>query len=94
MRRKVLLAGLIITSISIVTALPSYAAALKPPISKFTVHTPLDDGAKVVSGGTGYCALLATGGVDCWGKGALGELGNGTFYNTGAKASATPVVVE
>ena len=31
----------------------------------------------LVSDGDGYCALLTSGGVDCWGNGADGELGNG-----------------
>ncbi|MBV8464234.1 MAG: hypothetical protein JO368_13135 [Acidimicrobiales bacterium] len=37
------------------------------------------------------CSLLASGGVDCWGYGADGELGNGTFYATNDGGSATPV---
>ena len=44
--------------------------------------------------GGSYCALLTSGGVDCWGYGADGELGNGTFYTTGQQGSATPVEVE
>ena len=40
------------------------------------------------------CALLASGGVDCWGIGYFGELGDGTFYTTGNEGSATPVQVE
>jgi alpha-tubulin suppressor-like RCC1 family protein len=44
------------------------------------------------SDGYGYCAVLASGGVDCWGRGDAGQLGNGVFYssNTG---SDVPVVV-
>ena len=34
------------------------------------------------SGGETYCAVLFTGGVDCWGEGAAGELGNGIYYTT------------
>jgi len=41
----------------------------------------------------GYCALLISGAVDCWGYGSDGELGNGTFYTTGNQGSATPVQV-
>ena len=43
----------------------------------------------------GYCALLGSGGVDCWGDGGRGQLGNGVFLNTGdVYGSATPVTVE
>jgi alpha-tubulin suppressor-like RCC1 family protein len=28
--------------------------------------------------GFGYCAVLTSGGVDCWGENSMGELGNGT----------------
>lgn len=38
--------------------------------------------------------MLTTGGVDCWGYGLGGEFGNGTFYPSGNKGSATPIQVE
>jgi len=41
-----------------------------------------------------YCALLTSGGVDCWGWGEDGELGNGTFDTTSPYGTATPVQVE
>jgi alpha-tubulin suppressor-like RCC1 family protein len=52
--------------------------------------------AKVVGGiGAGdYCAVLTSGGVDCWGYGYDGELGAGTFTTNGDAGSATPVAVE
>jgi len=37
-----------------------------------------------------YCALLATGHVDCWGFGFYGEIGNGTFYTTGTDSVDVP----
>ncbi len=49
----------------------------------------------LASDGSGFCAILASGGADCWGFGIGGELGNGTFYpRTGNDGSATPVQVE
>ncbi len=40
-----------------------------------------------------FCATLTSGGVDCWGNGEAGQLGNGTFYIPGNYGSATPVQV-
>jgi alpha-tubulin suppressor-like RCC1 family protein len=42
----------------------------------------------------GYCALLTSGEVDCWGEGDSGQLGNGIFYTTGHEGSAVPVAVK
>ena len=39
------------------------------------------------------CAVLSTGGADCWGFGYNGELGSGRFYTTGDEASLVPVAV-
>ena len=47
----------------------------------------------IVSNGSSYCALLTSGGVDCWGYGRHGELGNGQFYTSGNYGSAIPVAV-
>jgi alpha-tubulin suppressor-like RCC1 family protein len=49
--------------------------------------------SSLTSGGENYCAVLASGGVDCWGWGTLGQLGDGVFYNSGNDGSATPVEV-
>jgi O-glycosyl hydrolase/alpha-tubulin suppressor-like RCC1 family protein len=42
---------------------------------------------------TGYCALLVSGGVACWGYGYNGQLGNGSYYESGNAGSAVPVQV-
>ena len=49
----------------------------------------LDGVTALVGGGEGFCAVLASGGVDCWGQGIFGQLGNGTNVS-----SATPVAVQ
>ncbi len=48
-----------------------------------------DPGSGSGPGGAGYCALLTSAGVDCWGGGNVGELGNGASSD-----SATPLAVE
>ena len=53
----------------------------------------LSGAASLASDGEGFCAILTSGGVDCWGYGPYGELGNGAFYTTGSQGSATPVHV-
>jgi hypothetical protein len=82
-----------------ITVTTSKGKATSP--HEFTVEdlTPLDDAISVVGTtndtGTGtYCALLTSSGVDCWGDGEYGELGNGTFYTSSPYGSATPVDVE
>ena len=47
----------------------------------------------LASAGFGYCALLISGSVDCWGDGYDGELGDGSFYTSSPQGSDTPVEV-
>ena len=54
---------------------------------------PLSGAAGLASDAEGYCAVLTFGGVDCWGDGLNGELGNGVFYTSGSDDSETPVQV-
>lgn len=42
----------------------------------------------------GFCALLTSGHVDCWGEGILGQLGDGKSYGPPPYGSAVPVAVE
>jgi alpha-tubulin suppressor-like RCC1 family protein len=53
----------------------------------------LDNVAKL-TGGDGFCALLDSSKIDCWGYGDNGQLGNGRFYTTGNEGSAVPVAVK
>jgi len=54
----------------------------------------IPDATELVSGYFGYCAVLANGGVDCWGDDRDGELGNGTtFGQNDGPAYDTPQVV-
>jgi hypothetical protein len=53
----------------------------------------LEGVTSIVSDYLGGCALLASGGVDCWGGGESGQLGNGIIYSRGKQGSATPVSV-
>ena len=46
----------------------------------------LSGATSVLSAGSSYCAILASGGVDCWGRNESGELGDGT-----STASDVPV---
>ena len=48
--------------------------------------------ASLMGGGDGYCAVLASSEVDCWGYGPDGELGNGQYYSS-PDGSALPVEV-
>jgi len=47
----------------------------------------------LTSGLYGFCALLSTSQVDCWGYNPEGELGNGTTSTTGCDCSDTPTQV-
>jgi alpha-tubulin suppressor-like RCC1 family protein len=46
------------------------------------------------AGVTSYCAVLVTGGADCWGDGTYGQLGDGKLYTTGNQGSDVPVKVK
>jgi len=45
---------------------------------------------RVTGGVMNYCATLGSGGLDCWGQGNDGQLGNGILYNEGPAGDGTP----
>jgi alpha-tubulin suppressor-like RCC1 family protein len=51
--------------------------ATQPPAPPISGSGPLNRVASVTGGDGSYCAVLTTGGVDCWGDNSLGELGAG-----------------
>jgi len=52
-------------------------------------------GVQSITGGdTSFCALLDSGGVDCWGDDYAGQNGDGSFMVTGDPDSFTPIAVE
>lgn len=53
----------------------------------------ITNAVSVTSDGVGYCAVLSTGGVDCWGDNAFGELGNGTMDGPDQTGYDTPQAV-
>ncbi len=67
--------------------------AVSTAVQSTPYSAPLSGVASVASDGGGYCAVLTSGGVDCWGYGAEGELGDGKFYRSGNDGCATPVLV-
>ena len=87
-RLAVLIAALAL-AIGITVPLLAFSAsstATSSPVLGSVVSVVGDDGAT-------YCALLGSSGVDCWGYGADGELGNGASYSSNPNASDTPVPV-
>jgi hypothetical protein len=55
------------------------AKAVKVTVSTSAPPAGLTGVRSVASDGDGYCAVLSTGGVDCWGYNGYGQLGNGTI---------------
>ena len=68
----------------------TYGAAVAAVTSTTTGESPAVGSVQALaSSGDGYCALLSSGGVACWGQGHSGQLGHGGFGN-----SARPVNVK
>jgi len=63
------------------TAIASFVADLPRALSS----TP------IAAGGSHSCALLVDGTVDCWGRNASGQLGDGTFADSNRPASVAGI---
>ena len=74
------------------TAVPN-GSATPVPVADTDGSGTLSGVTSLASGGEGYCAVLTSGGVDCWGYGPDGELGNGQYYSSSPNGSALPVQV-
>ena len=70
------------------------AKAVSVTVGTSALLPPLTGVRSVASDADGYCAVLSTGGVDCWGYNYYGELGNGsTGGPDGKKGYDTPQAV-
>ncbi len=75
------------------TSAHHFGSAFAVPVLGVGASGTLGGVASVASDASGYCALLTSGGVDCWGDGDRGQLGDGRSYTTGHEGSAVPVAV-
>jgi alpha-tubulin suppressor-like RCC1 family protein len=71
----------------------SCSSCFPTPVAVLGVHGAgtLSGVASMASVASSYCALLTAGGIDCWGQGMYGQLGDGT--NIARRASDVPVPV-
>jgi hypothetical protein len=70
---------------------PGYLASNLPvSVVDTTGENQLSDVASLSVGELNYCANLESGGLDCWGYGVYGALGNGNLYEGGPAGSGTP----
>ena len=88
------------TRLAVLTAALAAAIGITFPLLSFSTSSTATSSPALTSvvsvvgdGGATYCALLGSSGVDCWGYGADGELGNGASYSSSPNASDTPVPV-
>ena len=88
--------GLSIGQVYSVTVMARNTSGWGPASPPVTAAAEVMDAASVIGqgAGAGYCAVTPAGGVDCWGRGANGQLGNGVFYRHASGGSAVPVTVE
>jgi len=91
MRRCVVALTLWVTGVALVltsVVSPADSASASSAVTSVASVTSVTSVTRVSVGESHSCALTTAGGVDCWGRNYLGELGNGTAIN-----SAIPVPV-